>query len=438
MTKNPLLARFAGEPALVEPTLTERFEACLIQAASHEHSAAMMAESAADSNFWPDPQSWKALYRPYVVADGILQIPVKGVLLNNFPWQDGGWATGYEYIWQAFKRGCEDYAAGNIKGIALICDTPGGMVAGCFDTAEKMVALKNEVGVPVRGFAHEAAYSAGYMIISTADHIVVSRTGGVGSIGVVTSHIDASGAYERMGLKITFIFAGKHKVDGNSAAPLPDDVKDRIQARIDELYDVFVSCVARNRAMDEQAVRDTEALTFTANQAVSHGLADSIGSLDDAVAAFAADMSSTSGDEEMSTQDNTAAVDRAAHDTAVAAARAEGHAAGKAEGLTEGAAAAQTRIAGILGSEEAKGRTAQAEHLAFKTSMSVEDAVGVLASGPKAEPAAAAPAATVEDNFDDAMRATAPDLGGNGAEADAASGGKSDVLASLKSMGVIA
>lgn len=409
MTTNPLAARFAGEPALIEPTMNERFESCLLQAAASADFEQMMAERAdAGDDFWPQPDSWQARYRPYVVKDGVLHIPVKGVLLHDFPYALGDWATGYDYIWQAFKRGCGDYVTGTIKGIALVCDTPGGMVAGCFDTVDRMVALKEQVGVPVRGFAHEMAYSAGYAIISVADHIAVSRTGGVGSIGVVTSHLDASGAYEKMGLKITFIFAGKHKVDGNATEPLPDDVKARIQSRIDELYAVFVSAVARNRGMDEQAVRDTEALTFTASQATSNGLADSIGSLEDAMSAFAGfldDPSNNNGEDAMADA-NTSAVDQAALDAARAEGRAEGHAAG----LTEGAAAERTRIDAILGSDEAKGREAQAHYFATKTTMSVDDAVGALAVAPVAS---AAPAAKTDGGsaFEDAMSRNNPNVG---------------------------
>ena len=128
--------------------------------------------------------------------------------LHDFPFALGDWATGYDYIWRAFQRGCGDFATGAIKGIALIEDTPGGMVAGCFDAVDKMVALKEQIGVPVRAFAHESAYSAGYAVATVADHIVVSRTGGVGSIGVVTSHLDHSGMMEQRGLKITFIVSG--------------------------------------------------------------------------------------------------------------------------------------------------------------------------------------------------------------------------------------
>lgn len=434
MTTNPLMARFAGEPALVEESMGERFESCLMQAAAQPDFDRLMTERADGSDdFWPQPDTWQARYRPYVIKDGILQIPVKGVLLHDFPYALGDWATGYDYIWQAFKRGCGDFATGTIKGIALLCDTPGGMVAGCFDAADKMVALKEQVGVPVRGFAHEMAYSAGYAIISVADHIVVSRTGGVGSIGVVTSHMDASGAYEKMGLKITFIFAGKHKVDGNATEALPDDVKARIQSRIDELYQVFVSAVARNRGMDEQAVRDTEALTFTASQATSNGLADSIGSIEDAMSAFAGfldDLSNNNGEEAMA-EANASAVDQAALDAARAEGRAEGHAAG----MTEGATAERTRIGAILGSEEAKDRNELALYFATKTDMSVEAATGALAVAPVAA-TTPAPEQKGGTSFEAAMAEGNPEVGGGQERSEQQQEGD-DILASLKSLGVI-
>jgi hypothetical protein len=223
----------------------------------------------------------------------------------------------------------------------------------------------------------------------------MSRTGGVGSIGVVTSHVDVSDAMKDMGVKITFIFAGKHKVDGNAYQPLSDDVKARIQTRIDALYDVFVKSVARNRDMDEDEVRSTEALDYTAAEAIENGLADSIAPLDDAIAAFSAnpsDADDTEGEEEMSGSVPAAgaAVAQVQAQAALDATRAEGVAAGKAEGLKEGATAERSRISAILGSEEAKGRSELAQHMAFETEMSADDAKKMLAKSPKE--GAAAPA----------------------------------------------
>ncbi|ACL55632.1 S49 family peptidase [Methylobacterium nodulans] len=392
---NPLLARFAGEPALVAPHARDRFEACLAAVMAAEHGPEMVREgAAAEDGFWPEPGSWRAAYRPYVVTGGVLQIPVKGVLLHDFSFAVGSLVTGYVYIRRAFERGMADP---EVRGIALICDSPGGEVAGNFDLVDVLYAARG--AKPVRAFAHEGAYSAAYSIASAADRIIVSRTGGVGSIGVVTAHIDASGALAQAGLKVTFIFAGEHKVDGNSAEPLPPEVKDRIQARIDGLYDIFVAAVARNRSLKETAVRATKALTYAADEAIRTGLADAVGALDDAVAAFAAELTPTAEDPSMITPE--------AHEAAVAAARADGEAAGRTAGEAVGATAAKVRIKAILGSDEAKGRQDLAEHLAFDTDMAAEAAVAVLAKAPKMAPAAAEGA-----DFLAAMRAQPnPDLG---------------------------
>lgn len=403
---HPLAAEFSGQPVLVSNEHGTQMEALLGNIVASEDFARLTATATRmGDDFW-DCDEWEANFKPYEVnADGILFVPVRGVLLHNFPYALGNYATGYEYMWKAIERGLDD---ANVRGIALLCNSPGGMVAGCFEYADKVFARRGEK--PIRAFAHEAAYSAAYAWASVADSIVVSRTGGVGSIGVVTSHIDLSKMYEEMGVKQTFIFAGKHKVDGNASEPLSADVKDRIQVRIDELYEVFVSSVARNRGMEEQAVRDTEALTYTATQAVSIGLADSVGPLDDAVAQFCADLSTPTGEETMSVQAETAVVDLAVHEKAIADA--------KAEAFGEGIAAAQTRIGAILGSDEAKGRETQANHIAFKTNMSVEDAVGLLAASAKvdaapvaAAPAAAAPAAKADGGFDAAMAEGNPEVG---------------------------
>jgi signal peptide peptidase SppA len=425
-----LAALFAGQPVLVSEESKSQFEALIASASEHEDwpriEAAMsnvpMAAASDDDDYWNYKDEWDERLKPYQVSpDGVLFVPVRGVLLNSFPYAWGNYATGYHYIQKAIERGMDDP---NVRGIALLCNSPGGMVAGCFEAVDKVYARRGEK--PIRAFAHESAYSAAYAIASVADSIVVSKTGGVGSIGVVTMHVDWSKWNEEMGLKYTFIFAGKHKVDGNPEEPLSDDAKKRIQARIDELYDVFVSSVARNRGMEEKVVRDTEALTYTATQAVSIGLADSIGPLDDAVAQFCVDLSTpNSGEQAMSIQkDNTAVVEQAVHEQAVSAA--------KAEGIAEGAAAATARIGAILGSDEAKGREELANHFAFKTSMSAEDAVAALAVSPKAEaPASKETAETPGSGFDAAMSQDAPNLSADGSDADASDENSPEAILAL-------
>lgn len=426
MRDNPLLARFmAGECALITPGREDWFRSCLHAATAEPRLGELLAEASSmrgmmiaaadgDDGFWYSPDDWRASYRPYVVTDGVLQIPVKGVLLHDFPWALGGWATGYQYIWRAFERGMRD---NGVRAIALMCDSPGGMVAGCFELVDKMFAMRGTK--PIRSFAHESAYSAAYAVASAADHIAVSRTGGVGSIGVVTYHVNFSGALEQQGIEITFIFAGKHKVDGNSTEKLSDDARKRIQAHIDDIYSVFVASVARNRGLSERKVRATEALCYSAPDAVEIKLADSIAARDDAVAAFVAELNTPNpetGDPQMTT--NKDSVTLAEHQAAVAAARTEGEAAGRAAATTEASTAERARCKGILGHAEAVGREKMAHHLAFNTSMSIEDAAGLMAASPKLEPKSA-DAERPRDRLDEALTGKNPDVGADGDAAEA-------------------
>lgn len=394
-----ILARFEDNPSMVAEHQAATFNACLTDLAAHADFPKLMAEQAAD-DFWFREDDWRSNYRPYKVSGGVLTIPVKGVLLHDFAWQFGAYATGYDYILKAFERGMSD---ASVRGIAFLIHSPGGDVAGCFDAVDKMFAGKK--GKPIRAFAHEYAYSAAYAIASLADKIVVSRTGGVGSIGVVTSHVDYSKAMEQAGVKVTFIKFGAHKVDGNPYEPLGADAQARIQARIDSLGEVFVSTVARNRKLDAKKVRDTEALTFTASEAISNGLADSVGPLDDAVAAFAADLEIAQQGEEQMT-DKTSAVDQAALDNA------------RAEGMKAGAEAERTRIAAIVGSEEGKARPKAAQmfvNLGTDAATAITQMKGLDAEKPAAstEPA---PTKDVGAQFNAAVGSGAPGIGAGASE----------------------
>ena len=416
MTSNSILALFSGALALVNPEQQARFDVCAEQAhAFLMQNADKLAEAGhtaqADDGFWPEAGHWLNYYRPYKVVNGTLQIPVKGVLLHNFPYALGDWATGYEYITRALQRGLAD---GTVQRIAFIVDSPGGMVAGCAECGEKVFEARSVK--PIEGFAHESAYSAAYWLISATSKITVSRTGGVGSIGVVTSHTDISERMKQLGAKITFIFAGKHKVDGNAYEPLPDDVKARIQVRIDELYGVFVSTVARHRDLDESAVRETEALCFTATEALSNGLADAIGPLDDALASFEAELSTETENDTMAEAKDTSATEQAADNTAALdAARAEGTTTGR----SEGAKAERERITAIESCDEAKNRPAAARNVAMNTDMSVEQAKTFLAGMPEETTPTAdtAGAGAGANRFDAAMSKDNPNLDGNDAAA---------------------
>ena len=193
--------------------------------------------------------------------------------------------------------------------------------------------------------------------------------------------------------------------------------------------------------MDEQAIRDTEALTFSATQALSNGLADSIGSFEDTLSAFAEHLSSE-GDIVMANL-VTAAVDQAAIDAAVATALETERTAAAAASAAAASAAAVAAVSAdrerqkaITGCDEATGRGSLASHIALNTSMNVDDAKAMLAAAPLAAAAPVADAALTP--FDAAASQDNPELGADGGSASEAANddASNDVLALVRGVGI--
>jgi signal peptide peptidase SppA len=179
--------------------------------------------------------------------------------------------TSYEAIREQFQSALSDPG---IDAIVFDMDSPGGEVSGCFDLADEIF---NARGIkPIYAVVNEMAYSAAYTIASAADKIFLPRTGGVGSIGVICMHMDQSQHDKKIGVKYTPIIAGAHKADFNPHAPLSTDAQQLAQDETNSIYDLLVKTVARNRGIDQQVIRDTQAGLLFGKNAVDIGLADSV------------------------------------------------------------------------------------------------------------------------------------------------------------------
>jgi signal peptide peptidase SppA len=321
-------------------------------------------------------------------SDGIAIVTVTGSLINRGAWVgSSSGETSYEGI--KFQIG----AAANdpkVRSILLDIESPGGEAVGAFEAADAVrVANKQK---PVTAIVNGMAASAAYALASGAGSIVTTATGMAGSIGVVMLHADYSRFLDAEGVTPTLIFAGSHKVDGNPFEPLSDAVRSDLQAEVDNFYALFVKTVSAGRkGLSAAAIRATEARTFLGKEAVDRGLADSVGTFESTLAdisrglartmsipAKGAKMDATEGapaaNAGISLTDHTAALAKASSDAAVAASKA-----------------AQTRIESILSCEEAKDRAKMANHLAFKTDMTAEAAISLLAESPKGEVSKTAP-----------------------------------------------
>jgi len=210
------------------------------------------------------------------VVNGTAIVSIDGPLDHK-----GGWFfDSYEAIVERFDAAL---AEPDVTRVILKLDSPGGEVAGLFETVRSMRASADAAGKEVIAYVDEACYSAAYAIACVADAIYLPETGGVGSIGCIQMLCDATAADAEMGLKFAVISSGAQKADGNPHVALSDDVIGRAQDRVSALAGMFFGLVSEARSIDVGAIQALEAGCFYGQDAISKGLADGIASLSDLI-----------------------------------------------------------------------------------------------------------------------------------------------------------
>lgn len=231
---NTPLALHPRKAEVVMAALTDRFGLTRIQSMSWDDDDDSFSRQARDTG--------------YDVVEGIAVIPIQGTLVQKLgtlrPYSG---MTGYDGIRACFLQALND---SEVKAICLDIDSPGGEVAGCFDLVDEIYAARGSK--PVWAILSESAYSAAYALASAADKIIVPRTGGVGSVGVIVMHVDWSQKIKKDGLAVTIITYGDRKAESNPYEPLSETARKAIQSDIDEMGRLFVSTVSRNRGITEK------------------------------------------------------------------------------------------------------------------------------------------------------------------------------------------
>jgi ClpP class serine protease len=224
----------------------------------------------------------------YDMVEGVAVIQVEGMLVQKTgtlrPYSG---MTGYDGLRENYLTALEDPS---VEAIVFDQNSGGGEVAGCFDFVDLIHANKGRK--PTWAICAECAYSAAYAIASACDYITVPRTGGVGSVGIVTMLVDYSRAIRADGLEVHFIRSGEKKMleTVQSYRGVKRDLLDRLQRDVDSMATLFHETVARNRGLSVAAVRAQQGDYYLGAQGVSLGLADAVMSPDEAMTALFAQL----------------------------------------------------------------------------------------------------------------------------------------------------
>jgi len=205
------------------------------------------------------------------------------------------WRTAWKA--ENFQLAEEDEA---VMAHVLEMDTPGGSVTGLEGFAKKVANAKKPVIVHV---ANTLA-SGGFWLAAPAQHIMISgETNVIGSIGTMLRLENMDGLLAKLGIKVHEVYAKDSKDKNRLVKELLKGNDKPIQKEfLDPTNDVFVNWVTKHRGkkLDLEKENVLTGNIYLGKQAIAVGLADSMGTLDEAVALAAKTAQSRKTKESMS------------------------------------------------------------------------------------------------------------------------------------------
>jgi ClpP class serine protease len=247
-----------------------------------------------------DPKAFFGLFSSFEESeneqrDDVTVVTIRGPLSHHDDW----WEDSYEAI-----RGRVDEACQQAAPVVVLCiDSPGGDVAGCFDTARSIRSACDRAGKRLLVHVEGQCSSAAYALATAAERIVASRTAEVGSIGVIAVRLDETRAMEDAGYKLALITSGARKADGYTCAPMSKDELATFQADIDGLAEEFFSLVSIRRGIPTDKIAAFDAASFRGSAAVDAGLVDELGSFEHLLVSLGAATGETMNDKEKEARD---------------------------------------------------------------------------------------------------------------------------------------
>ena len=164
---------------------------------------------------------------------------------------------------------------GDIKGVLLYIDSPGGALA---PSVELHTAIKNlRAAKPVVAYAGGSMTSGSYYAGAGANKILANPGAFIGSIGVIMQGADASELAAKIGVSQQVVKAGEYKEAGTFVRQWSKVEREQLQELVNASYEMFVSDVAADRNLDANKSKEwANARVFLARDAAKLGLIDEV------------------------------------------------------------------------------------------------------------------------------------------------------------------
>ena len=171
----------------------------------------------------------------------------------------------------------------DVKAVVLRVNSPGGSAFGSEQMwfAAKQLRAKKPLIVSMSDYAA----SGGYYMSCIADTIVAQPTTLTGSIGIFGMFPNFAGIADKIGVNFSTVKTNELSDFGNTMRPMTDSERVILQNYINRGYELFISRCAEGRGVSGDEIKTVaEGRVWTGADALSLGLVDVLGGLDEAIA----------------------------------------------------------------------------------------------------------------------------------------------------------
>ena len=171
----------------------------------------------------------------------------------------------------------------NVKAVVLRVNSPGGSSLAS-DVIWREVMLTKKVK-PIIVSMGDYAASGGYYISCAADSIYAEPNTITGSIGIFAILPNMQKFFnDKLGITFDGVKTGKYADLGDVSRPLTAEEHAILQGEVDHGYDDFTKAVANGRHKTQAEINEIgQGRVWTGAQAISKGLVDKLGNINDAI-----------------------------------------------------------------------------------------------------------------------------------------------------------
>ncbi len=170
-----------------------------------------------------------------------------------------------------------------VGAVLLRIDSPGGEVTASDILYQEV--LKTKAVKPVVVSMDSVAASGGYYVACAGNYLFAHETTITASIGVIMQSVNYQSLLGKVGLEVLTFKSGAFKDLLNGARELTDAEREYVQGLIDQSYDRFLGIVAKERHLEEAALRSgvADGRIVSGQDALKERLVDELGGFDQAL-----------------------------------------------------------------------------------------------------------------------------------------------------------